>query len=172
MARFRHLVFTLQLRPGAMVDVTDEQYANQIEQAGGDTIKYCIFQREVAPTTGQVHLQGYICFTKKMRRSTFVNLHVFQRETCWFEAARGTLKQCEEYCSKDDSRCPGHTTQSVRNCYGMPSPILIMFLQFGVRPQQGKRSDVPDVVNYIQENPASSWTDMALAEPRVANMMR
>ncbi len=113
MARFRRAVFTLQLRPGVMCDQSDEEYAAAMERAGGDTIKYCIFQREIAPTTGQVHLQGFICFTKKMRRSGFVNLHLFGRETCWFEAARGTLAQCEKYCSKEETRAPDCTTHTV-----------------------------------------------------------
>ncbi len=31
---------------------------------------------------------------------------------------------------------------------------------------------MPDVINYLQENPRSSWLEIALAEPRVSNMMR
>ncbi len=112
-ARFRRCVFTLQLRRGTMEATCDEYYSDQMKVAGGDSIKYCVFQREIAPTTGQVHLQGFICFSKKMRRSSFKALHLFGRETCWFEPARGSLKQCEEYCSKTESRAPGCSTMTV-----------------------------------------------------------
>ncbi len=117
MARFRRAVFTLQLRPGAMVDQSDEDYATAMQLAGGDTVKYCMFQREVAPTTGQIHLQGFICFSKKMTRTAFINLHLFGRETCWFEGARGSLKDSEVYCSKEESRAPDCSTQTV--CFSL-----------------------------------------------------
>ena len=106
-------MFTLQLREGAMQRVSDEFYAELMQRKGGDAIKYCVFQREVAPTTGQVHLQGFICFSKKMRRSSVKALHLFDREVMWFEKARGTLKQCEAYCSKEETRAPGAVSMQV-----------------------------------------------------------
>ncbi len=114
--RFRRCVFTLQLRRGPMVDASDDDYAELMQQQGGDTVTYCVFQREIAPTTGQVHLQGFICFSKKMRRSSVVALRLFGREVMWFEPARGSLKQCEAYCSKEESRAPGAEPMTVREC--------------------------------------------------------
>ena len=109
----RRCVFTLQLRAGAMRAVSDVDYAALMQRKGGDTVKYCVFQREVAPTTGQVHLQGFICFSKKMRRSSVKALQLFDREVMWFEKARGTLKQCEAYCSKEETRSPGAVSMQV-----------------------------------------------------------
>jgi len=58
--------------------------------------QYLLFGREVAPTTGTPHLQGYVQFKKKLRRTALVKLL-----PCWWEVARGDVPDQAKYCSKD-----------------------------------------------------------------------
>ncbi len=172
--RARRWVFTHQLSRGNRVDKSDEDHGSLIARKGGEELRYCIFQREVAPVTGQVHLQGYLCFNKKMRLSSVLSLKLWGvREHAHLEPARGTQAQCIAYCSKEETRAPNAVPIEVR-CFhcGYTCPQLQMYVQIGTKPQQGKRNDVPDVVEFLTAHPLSSWTEVALAEPRVANMMR
>ena len=59
--------------------------------------RYIIYGKEVAPTTGTRHLQGYVYFTagKSLDRVRQL-LH-----GCHIERARGTTAQCMDYCKKD-----------------------------------------------------------------------
>ncbi len=176
--RARRWVFTHQLSRGARVAISDADHASLITRKGGDVLKYCIFQREIAPVTGQVHLQGYLCFNKKMRMSSVLALKLWGvREHAHLEPARGTQAQCVAYCSKEASRAPDCSPLEV--CFFLWEMTCLemahtnqLYIQIGMKPQQGKRNDVPDVIQYLQDNPMSTWTEIALAEPRVSNMMR
>lgn len=61
-----------------------------------ETLRYVAFAREVAPTTGTPHLQGWLTHQKKSRvtavRSLLKGAHV--------EVMRGTYNQNERYCAK------------------------------------------------------------------------
>lgn len=83
--RGRSFVFTLNNPVPA-----DEQRLRRL-----DTV-YLVFGREVAPTTGTPHLQGYVYFANGKTLSA-------ARTTlgCHVEPARGTPTQCIEYCKKD-----------------------------------------------------------------------
>jgi len=76
---------------------------------------YAVFGREVAPTTGTEHLQGYIHWanakTMARMRSLFPRTHL--------AVALGTPEQNIQYCSKSD-----------------PDPYT-----YGAPPQQGHRAD-------------------------------
>lgn len=61
-----------------------------------ETLRYVAFSREVAPTTGTPHLQGWITHNKKSRvtavRSLLPGVHI--------EVMRGSFNQNDKYCSK------------------------------------------------------------------------
>ncbi|AXL65935.1 replication-associated protein [Giant house spider associated circular virus 3] len=58
--------------------------------------RYVIFGKEVAPTTGTPHLQGYISFESAKSRSAVAKL----LPGCHLLVARGTASQNKVYCSK------------------------------------------------------------------------
>lgn len=86
MSRKRSFVFTLN-NPSD----TDEQRIQGIAH------RYLCYGREVAPTTGTRHLQGYICFDNGKTVSAVRRLLT----GCHVEIARGSPTQCRDYCTKD-----------------------------------------------------------------------
>lgn len=61
-------------------------------------VKYYIFGRELAPTTGMKHLQGYVEF-KGQQRLTAIKAAV--GGVAHIEKRRGTQEEAVEYCKKD-----------------------------------------------------------------------
>lgn len=67
---------------------------------------FAAFQLEVAPTTGQQHLQCYIEFSTRVRMATIKALGG-PFATAHLEKRIGTQKQAIAYCCKEESRAPG-----------------------------------------------------------------
>ncbi len=64
-------------------------------------IGYCIVQQERCPTTGKLHLQGYMELTRSYdNRTLFKKLGVKMH----IETRKGTQKDAIEYCSKNETR--------------------------------------------------------------------
>lgn len=63
----------------------------------GMECRYVIAGREEAPTTGTPHLQGFCCFTSV---KSFKQVQKLLPSGCWLEAAKGSIKQNVDYCSK------------------------------------------------------------------------
>lgn len=83
------------------------------------TMKGMLYQLEKAPTTGQIHIQGFM-ITLKTQRMTGVAKMLPHAH---LEVMKGSVKQNIEYCSKSDSKVAGPWT-------------------FGELPtKQGKRTD-------------------------------
>jgi len=86
MSKSRNWVFTLN-------NYTD----NDIEALNNLTCRYICYGKEVAPTTGTPHLQGFVVFNNARHiggvRQVLPGCHV--------ERARGSVTQCVDYCSKD-----------------------------------------------------------------------
>ncbi len=120
-----------------------------------DIVKYGMFQREVAPETGQEHLQGFVCLKQKRTLGSVIAMEMLGNNRTHWEVMEGTIQHNVAYCSKLSTRKPNHRP-----------------METGVRPRQGKRNDIPDVIEFMVENPTMRWTDIALAEPRISNMMR
>lgn len=59
--------------------------------------RYLVYGKEVAPTTGTPHIQGYISFAQGKTRSAVAKL----LPGCHLLVARGTATQNKVYCSKD-----------------------------------------------------------------------
>lgn len=68
-------------------------------------IKYVSFQREIAPSTGTEHLQGYIAFKTRFRMSQVRQLPGL--EGAHLEMRRGTADQARDYSRKDETRMAG-----------------------------------------------------------------
>lgn len=94
----RSWVFTLF---GASVLLGGELFSEPLE---GD-IRYVVWQLEKAPTTEEVHVQGYVEFTKPQRRPAVQR--ALRNETAHVEPRRGSRDQAREYARKEDTRFDG-----------------------------------------------------------------
>ena len=106
----RRFVFTLNNPDGL---ITELDFANL-------GARYMVFQLEMGEENHTVHYQGYLEFPKAVRRSHVAK--VLDRAN--IDVARGTPQQCEDYCTKEETRLE----DPIR--YGTPGG------------KQGKRSDV------------------------------
>lgn len=84
---YRNAVYTLN-------NPTEEEYAHLCAAP----YTYQVIGKEVAPTTGTIHLQGYIEFDKQYR---FKRVKEILGVRTWFEARRGTPKEASDYCKED-----------------------------------------------------------------------
>jgi Putative viral replication protein len=65
----------------------------------GETVKYLVFGREVAPSTGTPHLQGFIIFDCNHSLTKVKSL--FPTGNPHLDVAKGTSTQAATYCKKD-----------------------------------------------------------------------
>lgn len=86
--------------------------------------KYIIYGREICPTTGRKHLQGYVEWAHQRRGSTLKNIN---KDIHW-EKVMGTQAQAIEYCKKDGD-----------------------FTEFGEKRKQGERRDIQQLRDDILE---------------------
>lgn len=85
-------------------------------------IQYIVFQKEVAPETGHLHVQGYVQLSKAL---SLKQVQILLRSKCHLEKANGTGAQNRTYCTKTDSRLDG--TEPVER---------------GALKEQGRRTDL------------------------------
>lgn len=120
MAQTKAYVFTHNNYTAA----TLEHYASV---AADQNCTYLVYGKEVAPTTGTPHLQGYVTFSVRKRigvvRRLFPGAHI--------ESARGTPTHCRNYCIKD-----GDFTE---------------FGDFDALTPQGKRTDIDEYKDWLSE---------------------
>lgn len=64
---------------------------------------YMLYQREIAPTTGALHLQGFVSFKKQARRSDIFREFGCR---CWCAPVK-KMPQAMAYCKKPETRDPG-----------------------------------------------------------------
>lgn len=86
-------------------------------------------QLELCPSTERIHLQGYVEFDKPKRRAAIKSVS----ERVHLEPAKGSRKQCIDYCTKTESRFETGTCD----------PVLLE------ETTQGKRNDILDVTLQI-----------------------
>lgn len=112
--------------------------------------RYMVYGREVAPTTGTPHLQGYIHFERTKRLSGV--RAVFPHRT-HLEPRRGSPEQAANYCKKDGD-----------------------FEERGVLPAQGRRTDITAYIAWCkaQTSPPSrqevmrEWPQIWIKYPQAA----
>lgn len=93
---------------------------------GNDKVKYIIMGREICPDTGRRHLQGYVEFVN--RKSLDMAKKILKDNTIHLEKRRGTQEEAIEYCKKDGD-----------------------WKEWGVRDEQGRRRDLEDCRNMLEE---------------------
>lgn len=98
----------------------------------GDDIQYCIAQKEIAPTTGTPHLQGYVQLNKNVRFSAMKKLE----DKAHWEVARGNLEQNQVYCTKNDTAA----ADGDENVW-----------EIGLPKSQGKRTDIDKAVRSVYQ---------------------
>lgn len=109
---------------------TVNNYDSLLDPSLWPHVVYCIYQEEVGEQEGTPHLQGYVSFEKKRTMATVANLVGLER--AHLAAARGSPKQNEAYCSKEEGRLGG--------------PYV-----FGQPPAgQGARSDLDEIASQIK----------------------
>ncbi len=89
---------------------------------------YCVFGREVCPSTGRRHLQGYFYVKRKLTMHGVKSMLGDGFGHVHLEPAEGTAVQNREYCTKE-----------------------LDFEEFGVLPSQGRRSDLAIIKAKIKE---------------------
>lgn len=107
-----------------------------------ERVRYQCWQYEAAPTTGQVHIQGYLYLHNT---GTFHQVLGLLIDWCGvhphLEAAKGNSEQNKVYCSKlDDPDGKGCRIPGTK------------FYEFGDFPNQGKRSDLTDFYEAVESN--------------------
>ena len=102
------------------------------------TAEYVAYGLETCPTTQRQHHQGYVYFTEK--RGSIKNI-AKELGGCHVEPCKGSLQQNEDYCSKQGD-----------------------LVEFGAKPQQGKRTDVATAIQAIQEGVMTA-DEMAVEHP-------
>lgn len=101
---------------------------------GLESVTYLCFGKEVAPSTGRAHLQGFVCFANaKSRKRVIEMIH----PEVSLEKTRGTAAQNREYCQKDGD-----------------------FWETGDLPAQGARTDLKE----IQEMIENGCSDLQIAK--------
>lgn len=65
-------------------------------------IRYAVYQREQAPKTGSLHIQGYMELTKSIGFRAVQKILDFGKP--WVGRCKGKQEQCIAYCTKEDTR--------------------------------------------------------------------
>lgn len=95
-----------------------------IDKFKAQEFDYLILGKEVCPTTGRPHLQGYLYVENKISFKTLQRLD----ERAHFEMCRSTVQANYDYCTKSGD-----------------------FEEYGTKPKQGKRTDLDAVRESIDE---------------------
>lgn len=120
----------------ALFQTYADELCNQLDKYEA---RYYCFQFEIAPTTGRVHIQGYMYFNEKKSFGTFRAALQMCMHGCHIEQANGTAQQNRDYCSKNEGNIPG------------------TFREKGQMPLMGKRNDLDEIARSIvvDRRPAS-----------------
>lgn len=111
-------------------------------------IRYMVYQLETCPSTGKIHVQGYVEFYQQLRM-TQVKVKLGDN-ALWLDNRKGTRQQARDYCLKDgtpyfDTHYPHWETHGER-LPGTDSVELGIF-----RSKQGHRTDLDQVSDLIKE---------------------
>lgn len=69
-----------------------------------NTFRYCVYQTEACPKTGSWHNQGYVEFTRTIRRKKVQELFGGELMNCKPKYENSTRTQARAYCMKEDTR--------------------------------------------------------------------
>lgn len=103
------------------------QVEDRLRDIGGSPVcSYLLYGRELAPTTGTAHLQGYIVFSSRRRFAVVAA----QLAGAHVQVARGSVLQNQDYCKKDED-----------------------YVEYGAVPDdlgQGKRTDIERYIEWCE----------------------
>ena len=122
-----------ELELKTLIDLTkNEEVADQLG------IRLLVFGKEIAPTTGTPHLQGYIHFKPNCSKSMKAvhRLPGFARVALMCNQ-RGSPQQCYDYVIKGEEKIPGSEQVKI---------LGETFWQYGSIPEQGKRTDLQETL--------------------------
>lgn len=136
-----------QSRAWVFTDNVTERYEDDLQLKWPEFprhIRYVVWQLEAAPTTGQLHYQGYM----QMLIPTRLNWMKQVLPGARFAVAEGSLEENQRYCKRDDKRVEGDGTGPWE--YGKPT-------------KQGGRSDLEAIA--IDVLAGMSMRDIAIDHP-------
>lgn len=107
--------------------------------------QYLVAQHEICPETQRMHWQGFVYFRNPQRFNTLKKLF----PQAHIEQMKGSIDQAIAYCQKTDTSIKG--TQ----------------IEIGERPEQGRRSDIHDVLDAMRDG--QSLQDVMLDYPEVCS---
>lgn len=131
MSRHRGFTFTLNNYTQTNVDTLDKIFEKEA--------KYGVYGREIAPTTGTPHLQGYVYWKNAKTLSATIKT-IGQGAHC--EVAKGSPKDNQAYCTKEG-----------------------LYKEYGELPEQGKRCDLDAIKNDIMNG--KKVDDICIESPMV-----
>lgn len=117
--KYRNITFTL-------FNYTDIDM-NNINKLHDIYANYILYGRETCPTSGRLHLQGYIQLSKQLRLSEIKNK--ICNNTIHIENANGSWMQNYTYCTKDGD-----------------------YIEIGSPKKPGKRTDIDMIRDMINKN--------------------
>jgi len=106
--------------------------------------KYIIYGKEVAPTTGTIHLQGYVIFEKDTRLTKAINS---LPHGCHVEMAKGSSFQNITYCSKE-----GNVTEHGVAPINAGKREKTDWAQVLSAAQEGRTDDIPERIRFNFSN--------------------
>jgi len=107
-----------------------------------DKMKYMVYGKEVAPTTGTRHLQGFTVFHKKVVLSTAIKL---LPPGCHVTRCTGTAVQNMEYCKKDGDFVEQGSPP------GVPGKNKRDWSSIREAAKKGRYEEIPDDVMFMME---------------------
>lgn len=102
-----------------------------------------VYQVEVCPEGGRIHVQGYAEFAKPCRFQLAQALLGITGAHC--EARKSTREACIRYCTKEETRQPGTFPALLGTCATQPAAAGGEF-----KSRQGKRTDISAMVDSIK----------------------
>jgi Putative viral replication protein len=131
------------------VNVTNKDEWNPSE-VGSELVRYLVCQLEQAPTTGQLHYQGYAEFKNAIRMAQCKN--ILNSRWVHVEPRRGTRDEAREYCMTEETRVAGPW-------------------EFGkwVGGGQGTRSDLQSAIELVKQGKTSQEIASELPEVYIRN---
>lgn len=100
----RHWCFTLHTESQDRAEAIGEGETFLTTLSEYSFVAHAVYQLEEAPTTGRLHLQGVVAFTRPVRMS-YIKKRLGQR--IHWEKGRGTYQECIDYCIKPETKIFG-----------------------------------------------------------------
>lgn len=114
---------------------------------------FAVWQRELCPDTGRLHVHVYVRFSTRKKMTTVKNY--FQRQDAHCEITQGSEEQATAYCEKEESRSEAGSRWNPQNYNPNEG-------------KQGRRSDLDDIATKCKEGVSIA----AIAEAHPGDFIR